>query len=62
MNRFIEKLQTSTRMEMMRPPFCIAGELEGRLRGLGLKEGDIDLSSPCDPSVLVLSLDKFKNG
>lgn len=52
MNRFIEKLQTKTRMEMMRPPFCIAGELEDSLRGLGLKEGDIDLSSPCDPSVL----------
>ena len=39
MNRFIEKLQTSTRMEIMRPPFCIAGELEDSLRGLGLKEG-----------------------
>lgn len=52
MNPFIEKLQTSTRMQMMSPPYCIAGDLEDSLRGLGLKEGDIDLSSPCDPSVL----------
>tara|TARA_R100000773_G_C4218094_1_gene116573 strand:+ start:103 stop:762 length:660 start_codon:yes stop_codon:yes gene_type:complete len=52
MNLFIEELQHSTRMEVMKEPRWLVRDLAYRLINLELKEGDIDLSSPCDPSVL----------